>query len=45
MTSCADATAKTLSLCHDGIFEGVLADEALEGQILLIAAHLVVLVI
>lgn len=46
----ADAAARpppprTLLLCHDGIFEGLLADEALEGQVLLVAAHLVVLVI
>lgn len=45
MTSCADAAAKTLLLCHNGVFEGLLADEALEGQVLLVAAHLVVLVI
>lgn len=32
-------------LCHDGVFEGLLADEALEGQVLLVAAHLVVLLI
>lgn len=41
----APAAAETLLLCHDGVFEGLLADEALEGQILLVAAHLVVLVI
>lgn len=41
----AHAAAQTLLLCHDGIFEGLLADEALEGQVLLVAAHLVVLVI
>lgn len=36
---------KSVLLCHNGIFEGLLADEALEGQILLIAAHLVVLLV
>lgn len=36
---------KSVLLCHNGIFEGLFADEALEGQILLIAAHLVVLLV
>lgn len=45
MTDCGDAPAKSHLLCHNGIFEGVLADIALEGQILLIAAHLVVLIV
>lgn len=33
------------TLCDDGILEGLPADEALEGHILLVAAHLVVLIV
>lgn len=32
-------------LCNDGILEGLPADEALKGQILVITAHLIVLII
>lgn len=32
-------------LCYDGILEGVPADEALKGQIFIITAHLVVLIV
>lgn len=32
-------------LGDDGVLEGLPADEALEGQVLIVAAHLVVLVV
>lgn len=33
------------SLCYDGILKSVPADEALEGQILFVTAHLIILII